>query len=132
MNKKGFTLVEVLAAVVILGVISMIGVVSVNQYLKRTKDVVYVDFEKNMISATKNYFIKNSNKIPSLGESIKIDLDLLISEDFSSSLKDPDESGSFCSGYVMVSRKESEGVNVDLNYDACLICSSYESDACNN
>ena len=36
MNKKGFTLMELLATVVILGIISTIGIVSVNKVLKKS------------------------------------------------------------------------------------------------
>lgn len=37
MNKKGFTLVELIATIIILGVISMIAVPSYNRYIEKTK-----------------------------------------------------------------------------------------------
>ena len=40
-NNKGFTLIEILAAIVILGIISTIAVPAVYKYVTKTKDFSY-------------------------------------------------------------------------------------------
>ena len=41
MNKKGFTMVELLAVIVILGVLGTIGVVVTNKYLVQSREKSY-------------------------------------------------------------------------------------------
>ena len=41
MNKKGFTLVELLATIVILGVLSTIGITSTSKYLTQSRKKSY-------------------------------------------------------------------------------------------
>ena len=36
-NKKGFTLIEILAAVTILGILSIVAIVSVNKVIQKSK-----------------------------------------------------------------------------------------------
>ena len=45
MNKKAFTLIELLAVIVILGVILMIAIPKVSQYINRSKKDSFVDEE---------------------------------------------------------------------------------------
>lgn len=53
MNNKGFTLVEVLAVVVILSVLLAIMVPSVNHLIDKNKENNYKDFENGILQATK-------------------------------------------------------------------------------
>ena len=57
MNKKGFTLVELLAVIAILGIIVLITVISVNSTLKETKQSLSQTQIKNIEEAAKTYYI---------------------------------------------------------------------------
>ena len=56
--KKGFTLVELLAVIVILGVISLITVVSVNSLLSDSKSSLSKVQKHNIEEAAKTYYLK--------------------------------------------------------------------------
>ena len=60
MNKKGFTIVEILAAVIILGILSVVIVPSVNEYLEISKDNYNKEVKKQMILSGKNYYSDNT------------------------------------------------------------------------
>ena len=68
LNRKGFTLVEVLAVVVILGIIMLIAIPNVNKLIIRNKKENCEAMKKNIINATKNYFSDYRYKV-----SVKID-----------------------------------------------------------
>ena len=45
MNKKGFTMLELLAVIIILSILMTIGYMAVSQYLGQAYDATYSDFE---------------------------------------------------------------------------------------
>ncbi len=135
-NKKGFTLVELLAVITILGIIATIATASLSQTGKRAKMETFRDLEKNMITSAKNYLVENPRMIPDQGGNVAISLKTLIKEEYSYPLGDPDKSGSVCNtegsnaSYVFVRRTDTTGVNIKLEYDVCLKCSKYSSESC--
>ena len=64
MNKKGFTLMELLATVVILGIISTIGIVSVNKVLEKSHKEYEVKQAKMVTTAAQSYFTDNKSLLP--------------------------------------------------------------------
>ena len=46
MNKKGFTMIELLATITLLGIMLTLAVVSVSKYLDQTKNTIYKDYEE--------------------------------------------------------------------------------------
>ena len=52
-NKKGFTLVELLAVIVILGILITIGTISVSSMISNSRKQTFVDSAKNFIEATR-------------------------------------------------------------------------------
>lgn len=63
LNNKGFTLVEILAVVVILGVLSTIMIPSVTSIIKKNRVENQENFKSSLISATKAYITDNKYKI---------------------------------------------------------------------
>lgn len=80
-NKKGFTLTEILATIVILGVILAIAVPSYNALSKKFEKEYYDKLDKSVLAAAKSYWKDNSDKRPKeLLKSDYIALDDLIKE----------------------------------------------------
>ena len=64
MNKKGFTLVELLATIAIMGIMSGIAIMGVGRIIRRSR-INYYKAEKNMIEiAAKNYFADHRSLLP--------------------------------------------------------------------
>lgn len=80
-NKKGFTLTEILATIVILGVILAIAVPSYNALSKKFEKEYYDKLDKSVLAAAKSYWKDNPDKRPKeLLKSDYIALDDLIKE----------------------------------------------------
>lgn len=62
--KKGFTLIEVIAVIVILGIIGLIAVPISNSAVKRSKEKLYNEQIDKIISACKNYILENDDADP--------------------------------------------------------------------
>ena len=80
-NKKGFTLTEILATIVILGVILAIAVPSYNALSKKFEKEYYDKLDKSVLAAAKSYWKDNPDRRPKeLLKSDYIALDDLIKE----------------------------------------------------
>lgn len=66
MNKKGFTLVELLAVLFIILLLGSLVFISINEKGEQFKDISYKEFEKTIITAAKSYVTKDDNMINSL------------------------------------------------------------------
>lgn len=62
--KKGFTLIEMLAVIVILAIISLIIFPEVNKIIKNSKQKSYDTQINNLINATKKMTAKDSSLLP--------------------------------------------------------------------
>jgi prepilin-type N-terminal cleavage/methylation domain-containing protein len=54
MNKKGFTLIEILAVLIIMGVILIIAVPSISRYIMQSKTSTYITDAKRFVEAGRN------------------------------------------------------------------------------
>ncbi len=63
-KNKGFSLVELLAAIVIMGLLSTVAIVSVNYFLKKAENDYYKTQEDEIIMAAKSYTQDNRNSLP--------------------------------------------------------------------
>ena len=134
MNKKGFTMVELLAVIIILGILMSLAYMGVSQYLRRARNATYEDFEENIKAGATNYLLDHTGSIPDVGETIVIDVSKLICEGYIEELQDPysPTTGGTCNlnSYAIVTRKADTSSNMMVEYDACLSCSNYKSEAC--
>ena len=66
--KKGFTLVELLGVIVILGLIAMIAIPTINSSLNSSRDKAYDEQVRTIEDTARTYMSKNSLKLPSQTE----------------------------------------------------------------
>lgn len=115
-NTKGFTLVELLAALVILGVLMIFSVPIILGMLDSSRNKIYIDDAKKMIAQVE-YRIRSSNSTiakPSEGSAIVISLAYLESTDFDN----PPNNGEYLkeASYVVV-----KNTGKRLEYSASIV-----------
>ena len=72
-NNKGFSMVELLAAVTILGILAVIGIGAVSRIISKAHEEYYKNQEKNLILAAQSYTQSNKSKLPKIvGKKTKI------------------------------------------------------------
>lgn len=104
--KKGFTLIELICVITILGLIALIAVPTVNNIINNSKKEAYKDQIATIEKTAKNYMAKNYTELPSQTSSVPkcITIDkmqqagLLTSED----IKDPSDDSKTITGGVKV------------------------------
>ncbi len=67
-KKKAFTLIELLAVIIILGVLMIIAIPAVTSYISNSRKSAYIDTAKQVIGATRN--IVNSGKLNVFDEDV--------------------------------------------------------------
>lgn len=86
MNKKGFTMVELLAALVILGILAVFSLTTILRTIDKSRNKTYIADASNMI-AQAEYLVKSKPAEigkPSVGDCIVIFLSYFNSDDFES------------------------------------------------
>lgn len=63
-NRKGFTMVELLATVVILGILSVVAITSVSKLVTKSKETHDKQLKRTLVMAAKSYLETNSSKFP--------------------------------------------------------------------
>lgn len=77
MNKKGFTMVELLAVLILLGVVAIIAIPTVNRSIKNSREKARVAQEEIILDAAQSYASENTDLLPKKGITLfKVD-DLL-------------------------------------------------------
>ena len=69
-NKKGFTLAELIAAMVMLSLLVMIIVPTTSKVLKKSNQSVDKVTKNNVIAAARNWATDNKNNLPKSGSKI--------------------------------------------------------------
>ena len=89
LNKKGFSMIEIIATVAILVILSVIGIVSVNSIIERGKEEHYVSAEKALKMTAESYAQANRNYLPkNVGEMRKVTLKQLVEDNYIEQIKD--------------------------------------------
>lgn len=78
-NKKAFTLIELIAVIVILSLIALIVFPAVNSVIKNSKEKAYQEQIKTIIKSAKQLSYENSEVLPDEGETSEIQLTCLTS-----------------------------------------------------
>lgn len=124
-NNKGFTLIEILAAVVLIGILSGVAITGVNRYLEKTRQQAYEAIEETLYGAAQNYIIDRGVLVSTSG--LTLQSADLISKGYIKKLEDPGKNdGSQCTGYVKVTRTAKTGSALDeYKYEVHVQCAAY-------
>lgn len=125
LTKKGFTLVELLAVITILGIISAVAVISVSSYLTKTRQEAMENLSKTAYDGFVNYMMEknvllNKGEIYPAGantgnHSAAITLDDLYQDDKIDRPSNPYNTSAMCTGYVYAENPTTNNTNSALH-----------------
>ena len=124
---KGFTLIEMLASILIIGILVTIVLISANNLIKTSNLEYYNTSEKMMILASKDYFADYRSYLPKeVGEKTRVLLSALVIKEYIDMIKNVNDNDcDTTKSYVEVEKTS----NKDFLYKAHLVCdkANYET-----
>ena len=118
MNKKGFTLVELIACIAILAILTGVAVISYTAFIDKAHDKVFESYIDDMHEAAIMYALSNTISNNNTKSIPLIDLGI-------DSINNPDDQDDKClNSYVEAKREDKDGV-ISFTYKVCLICNEY-------
>ena len=130
LNKKGFTMVELLAAITILGIISTTAVVAYTKYQEKVRFDAYEAMEKSAYSAAQIY-IQERGIVLTVGTPRTIEISTLVDSGYLNKLEDPRAKGEYChtgSNVVVTKTDKNSGTTLEkYSYVVTIKCKGYTS-----
>ena len=122
-NNSGFTMVELLAVIVILGILSVISIAAIQGVLAKARKQYYVTQKNNMVMAAQSYLNANKRFAPKVsGQYVTIDLGTLISNKYIDQVVDYNKKP--CDGSL--SHVQAFKYEDDIYYSSLLICPDHD------
>ena len=141
MNKKGFTLIEMIATIALLALVATLATYSLSTHLRRGReksfDVLVNTFEDGILEAytsciadpTSSEFCQEYD-IPQVGERVRITLGTLEYYGFVEKFKNPWRSSEECDPRSdVIAIRDSEDA-ISFEYRTCLVCGNHRSEGC--
>ena len=102
MNNKGFTLIELILVITLLGIIALIAVPTITGIINDSKEEASKDQKKIIVNAAKTYMVNHSTKLPT--DKCYVSLETLNSEGIlpKDTITDPGNKNNTLSGYVII------------------------------
>ena len=101
LNQKGYTLVELLTTILILGILMSVAGGAVLIYLNRSKDQAFETLEYSAYDGTVNYMMEH-NILLNEGDSMTLTVSQLFDEDLIERPTDPNDTGNLCDGTITI------------------------------
>lgn len=122
LNKKGFSLVELLAAIVILAIMITLATVAYSRYRQHAKQQGYDTLAKTASEAAAQYVMDNPEKVI-----WDVSFEMLYEGEYMSSLSDPGIKNKQCKGDVVLRTMKEETIgSLDTNeYTVHICCKNY-------
>ena len=119
MNKKGFTLIEIIGAIVILGIIAIIAFATYTNSLKGFREDYYKDTIRTIEKAAKEFFTDNRNYRPSkILNAQEVNVSTLQVKNYINNVVDYNGGACDTRSYVLVVKEGKD----KFSYHGCLIC----------
>ena len=123
MNNKGFTLVEMLAVVAILGMLTTLAAIAYSKYIDKTKDDAYKILAESAANAAEEYNMVHFG-------TTTVTLETLVEDQFLESVTDPNDKSKKCTGSVKITHK-TNNTGLDTEYfDVVLLCPKHKNKYC--
>ncbi len=117
---NGFTMVELLVTIVIIGLLFTLGYFSITAILNRANDSYYASQEDMIVLAGRDYFADYRSELPKeIGETNYVTLKTLIDEGYIDPVKDRNDNDCNYEGSIVIAQKIT---NDEYQYYVTLLC----------
>ena len=120
LNNKGFSLIEILAAIAILAILMTLAVSAYNVYKRKARAQAYDTMAKSAKEAAENYLMDNPG-------TKRITLEKLWEEQYIDTIVDPRNQSQNCTGKVIIEQEQSSDDKVldKNNFTVNICCKKY-------
>ena len=134
MNKKGYTLIELLSVITLVAILLSVAVISYTTFINNANNRVYENYIDSMHEAAIMYFSKDSSRLPNRNETkyfctnnCPVSNYISMSELGLSDIYNPKNENDKClDSYIIASRTNESVISID--YHIYLKCTDYEKD----
>lgn len=125
-NKKGFSLIELLATITILGILMGGAVIAVSKYLDKSRMQSYKTMEKSAYNAAQNYVIDEGITVEK-GQAREVKISDLVNNGYLEKPIDPVNQSKDCTGSVTIKNNGISNDQIDsYRYKVEIKCTKYQ------
>lgn len=119
-NNKGFTMIELLATIVILGILTGFAFNTYFRYITSTREKAYDTLASSAISATESYLMDHPT-------ATQVDFNTLVENEYLETTKDPGNKEGTCRGVVRITKEVGDLNKLDKNDFTVNLCCSLKN-----